>query len=76
MSLLIVILAAVTTSIGFMSFVFGSYLTMIRDFGIFTALGVFFALLLSIFFVPALISAFSMYKSANRLKRNGKEESS
>ena len=67
-----VILAAVTTVIGFVSFVFGAYLTMIKDFGIFTALGVFFALLLSVFFVPALISAFSMYKSANRLRRNGK----
>ena len=67
-----VILAAVTTVIGFVSFVFGAYLTMIRDFGIFTALGVFFALLLSVFFVPALISGFSMYKSAARLDKNGK----
>lgn len=57
-----VILAAVTTAIGFVSFVFGAYLTMIKDFGIFTALGTLIALLLSIFFVPALISAFSMYR--------------
>jgi len=57
-----VILAAVTTAIGFVSFVFGAYLTMIRDFGIFTAVGTLIALLLSIFFVPALISAFSMYR--------------
>ncbi|MCK4678164.1 MAG: RND family transporter [Bacteroidales bacterium] len=71
-----VILAAVTTVVGFVSFVFGAYLTMIQDFGIFTAVGVFFALFLSIFFVPALISAFSMYKSANRLKRNGKKKKS
>ena len=71
-----VILAAVTTAIGFMSFVFGAYLTMIRDFGIFTALGVFFALILSVFFVPALISAFSMYKSKARLEKNGKEDKS
>ncbi len=71
-----VILAAVTTIIGFVSFVFGAYLTMIRDFGIFTALGVLFALLLSVFFVPALISAFSMYKSADRLKKNGKKKKS
>jgi predicted RND superfamily exporter protein len=66
-----VVLAAVTTVIGFVSFVFGAYLTMIQDFGIFTALGVFFALLLSVFFVPAVISAFSMYKSANRIEKNG-----
>ncbi len=51
-----VILAAITTSIGFISFVFGSYLTMIRDFGIFTAIGVLFALLLSILLVPAILS--------------------
>ena len=69
-----VILAAVTTIIGFVSFVFGAYLTLIRDFGIFTALGVFFALLLSVFFVPALISAFSMYKSAERREQNSKKE--
>jgi hypothetical protein len=56
-----VILAAVTTAIGFISFVFGAYLTMIKDFGIFTALGTLIALLLSIFFVPAVISALSMY---------------
>jgi len=57
-----VLLAAVTTAIGFVSFVFGAYLTMIRDFGIFTSLGTLFALLLSLFFVPAVISAFSLYK--------------
>ena len=64
-----VVLAAVTTAIGFISFVFGAYLTMIRDFGIFTSLGTLFALLLSIFFVPAIISAFSLYR-----KKPGKEE--
>ncbi len=57
-----VILAAVTTAIGFVSFVFGAYLTMIRDFGIFTSLGTLIALLLSLFFVPAVISALSLYK--------------
>ncbi|OQX97446.1 MAG: hypothetical protein B6I20_12600 [Bacteroidetes bacterium 4572_117] len=57
-----VILAAVTTAIGFVSFVFGAYLTMIRDFGLFTSLGTLFALLLSLFFVPAVISALSLYK--------------
>lgn len=51
-----VLLAAVTTMIGFVSFIFGSYLTMITDFGIFTALGTFFSLLLAIFFVPAVSS--------------------
>ncbi|MFH0757810.1 MAG: MMPL family transporter [Bacteroidota bacterium] len=57
-----VILAAVTTAIGFISFVFGAYLTMIREFGICSAIGILIALLLSLFFVPALISALSMYR--------------
>jgi predicted RND superfamily exporter protein len=43
-----VILAALTTVTGFVSFIFGSYLTMIRDFGIYTALGTFIALVLSL----------------------------
>jgi hypothetical protein len=54
-----VVLAAVTTAIGFVSFVLGAYLTMIRDFGIFTAIGVMVSLILAIFFVPALTSVFS-----------------
>lgn len=61
-TLIPVFLASVTTAIGFVSFVFGSYLTMTRDFGIFTAIGILIALLLSIFFVPAIISAFSIYQ--------------
>jgi hypothetical protein len=69
-----VILAALTTMIGFVSFVFGAYLDIIRDFGVFTALGVIFALLLSVFFVPAVISALSMYKSAEKMERNGKKK--
>ena len=52
-----VLLAAVTTIIGFISFIFGAYLDMIIDFGIFTAIGTFFACLLSIFFMPALLDA-------------------
>lgn len=57
-----VMLAAVTTIIGFISFIFGAYLDMIVDFGIFTALGTFFACLLSIFFVPALLDVFTLKK--------------
>ncbi len=40
-----VMLAGVTTVAGFLSFIFWSYLRMIREFGIFAALGIFFALL-------------------------------
>ncbi len=53
-----VFLAAITTIIGFVSFIFGAYLLMIRDFGIFTALGTFWALLLSVTLVPALLAVF------------------
>ena len=49
-------LVALTTAVGFISFIFGTYLNMIRDFGIFTAIGTVFAFLLSIFLVPAIIS--------------------
>ena len=51
-------LAALTTMIGFVSFIFGAYLKMIRDFGVVTALGTFFAALLSLFFIPALMDIF------------------
>ncbi|HSO88028.1 MAG TPA: MMPL family transporter [Draconibacterium sp.] len=53
-----VMLAALTTMAGFLSFIFGSYLKMIRDFGLFTALGTFFAVLLSLVFVPAVLAVF------------------
>jgi predicted RND superfamily exporter protein len=73
-----VILAAITTAIGFVSFVFGAYLEMIVDFGIFTALGTFFACLLSIFFVPAVLEAFSIKQrlsdkpdKENKIDRSG-----
>jgi len=70
-----VILAALTTMIGFISFVFGAYLNMIRDFGIFTALGTFFTAILSIFFVPAIISA--LYRnSKDPAKQNKKYKKS
>ncbi|MFO7922205.1 MAG: MMPL family transporter [Bacteroidales bacterium] len=55
-----VILAAVTSAIGFVSFVFGAYLTMIREFGICSAIGILVALLLSLFFVPAILSGLSI----------------
>ncbi len=69
-----VILAAVTTMVGFLSFVFGAYLTMVKDFGVFTAAGTLFALILSIIFVPAVISAFSMYKKEKTVKKAVNQE--
>jgi predicted RND superfamily exporter protein len=53
-----VLLAAITTAIGFLSFIFGSYLNMIRDYGLFTAIGTMLSSLLSLFLVPALMSYF------------------
>ncbi len=67
-----VILAAVTTAIGFVSFVFGAYLTMIKEFGICSAIGISIALLLSVFFVPAVISAFSMHGRKRNAEKAGK----
>jgi multidrug efflux pump subunit AcrB len=54
------LLAAVTTIIGFISFLFGSYLTMVREFGLFMALGVLFALFTSLTLVPAVLAAWSV----------------
>lgn len=53
-----VFLAAITTMAGFISFIFGSYLTMISTFGLFMAAGVAFAMILSLTFTPALMVAF------------------
>jgi predicted RND superfamily exporter protein len=55
-----VILAAVTIILGFSSFIMGSYLTAIRDFGIFSSIGILFSLLISIFFVPALVGSITV----------------
>ena len=53
-----VFLAALTTMVGFISFIFGSYLTMIGTFGIFMALGIAFSMILSLTFAPALMATF------------------
>ena len=46
---------------------------MIKDFGIATAIGILIALLLSIFFVPALISALSMFRKKAATKKTESE---
>jgi predicted RND superfamily exporter protein len=51
-----VFLSAITTAAGFASFTFGAYLEMIRDYGLFTALGTLISCLLSLTLVPALLS--------------------
>jgi len=61
--LLPVFLSSLTTIFGFISFIFGSYLSMIKDFGLFCAIGTFFSFLLSIIFIPVLISFSTPHKT-------------
>mgnify|MGYP001813050935 CR=1 FL=1 len=68
-----VILAAITTVIGFISFVFGAYLDMIVDFGIFTALGTFVACLMAIFFVPAILATLPQSSKKQQVEKKGNE---
>jgi hydrophobe/amphiphile efflux-3 (HAE3) family protein len=65
-----VMLAAFTTMIGFIAFVYGSYLTIIREFGIFSCIGIFFAFLVSVTFVPAVLS-FLVTKKRTAPKKTG-----
>ncbi len=57
-----IILAGLTTVAGFLSFIGGSYLTAIREFGLFSSLGVIISLLLSITLVPVLLSLIKVKK--------------
>ena len=68
---LAVLLAGVTTVAGFLSFVFGAYLNIISEFGIFSALGVLFILILSLTFTPALLSYFHVSTSKAGKKQAG-----
>ncbi len=69
-------LTALTTMVGFMSFVFGAYLSMIRDFGILAALGTFFSALLALSFVPAMLAVLpaSSKKEAKRRMKGHKSK--
>jgi len=68
-------LAAIAAMIGFLTFVFGSYLTMIQQFGIFSALGIFIALLLSLSFVPALVASIKSKNNTKELKEKSIKKS-
>jgi predicted RND superfamily exporter protein len=50
-----ILLTALTTVAGFLSFC-GAYITAISEFGIFTAAGILFAMILSLTFLPAVLS--------------------
>jgi len=68
-----VILAALTTMIGFLSFIFGSYLSMIRDFGILAALGTVYSAVLAVIFVPAMQVLFPPKKKVVQTESAPKE---
>lgn len=63
-TLMPILLAGVTTLIGFLSFV-GSYLTAITEFGIYMAIGTSFAIIISITFIPAVISFMKVKERSN-----------
>jgi predicted RND superfamily exporter protein len=65
-----VIYSGITTMAGFISFVFGSYLIIIKEFGIFTTIGVFISLVLSLTFTPALWMVFPKRQFKFSLKKN------
>ena len=69
-----VALTALTTMIGFLSFIFGAYLSLIRDFGFLAALGTFFSALLALVFVPAVIAILPVKKKkgSGMLSGNGR----
>lgn len=58
-----VFFAALTTIIGFLAFIFGAYLSTIREFGIFASLGIFFSLVIALTFIPACWSIFKLQNS-------------
>lgn len=71
-----VTLASITTIFGFVSFIAGSYLTMIIEFGIFTSLGILFSLILALTFVPAMLSfaGNKLGRDINKPERSGHVE--
>ncbi|RLD10456.1 hypothetical protein DRI50_11060, partial [candidate division KSB1 bacterium] len=66
-----ILLAGITTLIGFLAFL-TSNLTLIKQFGIFTGIGVVSALLVSITFIPALLSFMAPPKV--KLNRRGQQD--
>jgi len=56
-----IFLAGLTTAIGFLAFL-TSNLSIIKEFGLFTAIGVFFAFIVSITFIPALLALMPLPK--------------
>ena len=66
-----ILLAGITTLIGFLAFL-SSPLGLIKDFGLFTADGVFFAMIVSVTFLPAVLSLLKVRKI--KLNHQGVED--
>lgn len=64
-----ILLTGITTLIGFLAFL-SSDLTLIREFGIFTAIGVAFAMIISVTFLPATLS----FLNVKQTKSHDKEK--
>lgn len=64
-----VLLAGITTIAGFLSFIYGSYLTMIKEFGLFTSIGVLFSLIISLTLIPSILSILKQSKKTNRISK-------
>jgi predicted RND superfamily exporter protein len=62
-----IVLAGVTTAIGFLSFL-TAYITVIKSFGIFMSLGILFALIISLTFIPAVLSFLKVKERKNKDK--------
>ncbi len=65
-----VFLAGVTTIAGFLSFVSGSYLIMIKEFGIFAGVGVLFSFVISLTFIPSMLSLLKPEVKTNKVSKN------
>lgn len=72
---LAVLLAGVTTFLGFLSFIVGAYLWIIRDFGIFSSLGVLFILIISLTFTPSVLSLLKVPKPGRSAKTQARPHS-
>lgn len=68
-----VFLAGITTFFGFLSFVIGSYLNIVAQFGIFSSLGVIFILFISLTFIPAVLSYLKPINQIDSKPHPGKE---
>jgi predicted RND superfamily exporter protein len=66
-----IIMAGMTTLAGFLAFSF-SYLTMIREFGIFASVGIFVAMVLSLILIPIVLSFLPMRKPRSSAKKEEK----